>query len=373
MKLAFANAKFRPGSNDGADAHVRQFVQNAHALGHEIWMWPGVSHPLAKPLPTGRMSRTMRLREMELVYVRVQHDLVNPCTWTLGPTRKLLGNPIMVWEFNTVPEYGEYRNLSPQQIQRHIDGFRHFGKGCDLAVCVSAQLAEYVQQTLGIARTLVVPNGSDPDLYKPDAPVVPRLRLRDPNAFNVLWIGSAYVAWHNFKLLADAANLIWDRGNKQNIVFHLIGQGMNQMREMAPNVHYYGVEDYEKLPQWMSAMQVGLCLYRPGPADYSSPLKVFDYMSSGLAVVATEQPQTKLILNELGSPELLMTPDDPARLADALEKLAGDRERVKELSRRGRELSIQKYTWRRAVKDTFDEIEKIAAERKRPPTVKAAM
>ena len=45
---------------------------------------------------------------------------------------------------------------------------------------------------------------------------------------------------------------------------------MNQMRDMPANVHYYGVEDYERLPQWMSAMDVGLCLYRPGPADYSS-------------------------------------------------------------------------------------------------------
>src|SRR5205823_13093135 len=148
------------------------------------------------------------------------------------------------------------------------------------------------------------------------------------------------------KLLGDAARIIWDRGNKQNIVFHLIGQGMNQMRDMPPNVHYYGVEDYEKLPQWMSAMEVGLCLYRPGPADYSSPLKVFDYMSSGLAVVATDQPQTRQLLTELACPDLLMSPDDAAKLADTLEALAGDRGRGRELCRRRRELSGAKYAGR---------------------------
>ena len=51
MKLAYANARFRADAHDGANAHVRQFVQNAAALGHEIWMWPGVTHPLAKALP----------------------------------------------------------------------------------------------------------------------------------------------------------------------------------------------------------------------------------------------------------------------------------------------------------------------------------
>jgi glycosyltransferase involved in cell wall biosynthesis len=120
-------------------------------------------------------------------------------------------------------------------------------------------------------------------------------------------------------------------------------------------------------------MDVGLCLYRPGPADYSSPLKVFDYMSSGLAVVATDQPQTRQLLTELGCPDLLMSPDDPARLADALEALAGDRDRVKDLARRSRNLSVAKYTWRRAVTDTFAEIDKIAAQRRKPAALKAAM
>ena len=238
---------------------------------------------------------------------------------------------------------------------------------------MSQHLADYVHKNLGIARTLVVPNGSDPDLYTPDAPVVKHLADGDQDVFNVLWIGSAYVAWHNFKLLGDAAKLIWERGNQKKIAFHLIGQGMNQMRDMPPNVHYYGVEDYEKLPQWMSAMDVGLCLYRSGPADYSSPLKVFDYMSSGLAVIATKQPQTKLLLDEIGTPELLMSPDDASGLADALENLAGNRERTKQIGQAARELSIKKYTWRRAATDTFAEIEKIAAERNGRQGLKAAL
>jgi hypothetical protein len=36
-------------------------------------------------------------------------------------------------------------------------------------------------------------------------------------------------------------------------------------------------------------------------------------------------------------------------------------------------LSIEKYTWRRAVVDTFAEIEKIHAERKKPSGMKAAL
>src|SRR5215213_408522 len=131
MRVAFANARFRAESHDGANAHVRQFVQNAVALGHELWMWPGVAHPQAHALPAKRLARTLKLRDMDVLYVRVQHDLATACTWSLGPTRSLIGNPLIVWEFNTVPEYGEYRKCSKEQIQHTIEGFRHFGRGCD--------------------------------------------------------------------------------------------------------------------------------------------------------------------------------------------------------------------------------------------------
>jgi glycosyltransferase involved in cell wall biosynthesis len=133
---------------------------------------------------------------------------------------------------------------------------------------------------------------------------------------------------------------------------------------MPPNVHYYGSEKYELLPGWLAAMDVGLCLYRPGPADYSSPLKVFDYLSSGLAVVATEQPQTREIFAQLGQEDLLMPYDDPRRLAAALSELSRDRERARRLGAAGRRLLIEKYTWRRAIAETFAAIETLRAERR---------
>ena len=356
MRVAYANARYKPDVHDGANAHVRQFVANATALGHEVWMWPGKAHPAAKSLDGRLLPRMLQLRSMDVIYVRVEHLLPNACTWTRGKGRAMIGSPRHVWEFNTVIEFGEYKNCSPEEIRRTIEAFRYYGKNCDLAVCVSSHLADYARNTLGIANAVTIPNGSDPDLYRPDAEPVRRVR-KGPDVFNVLWIGSAYTKWHNFELLGRAAQIIHDRGNPTNIMFHILGLGMDQMRDMPANVHYYGAEDYEKLPRWMSAMDVGLCLYKPGPADYSSPLKVYDYMSSGLTVVATEQPQTRDLFNELGQPDLLMKFDDPQGLADTLAKLSLDRERVRVQGERSRKLLIEKYTWRRTVEETFRQIE----------------
>ena len=356
MKVAYANARFRAKAHDGANAHVRQFVQNAVALGHEIWMWPGVAHPLAKALPSNRLARTMKLREMDVLYVRLENDPAKACKWSVGATRKLIGRALHVWEFNTSPEYGLTRGWTQERVNGDIAEFKRLAPGCDLAVCVSEALSGYVRDRLGFKRAVTVPNGSDPDLYTPNATPPARVS-KGPNVFNVLWIGSAYAAWHNFELLAGAARLLWERGNPDNIVFHLLGQGMTSMRDMPPNVHYYGMEDYEKLPHWMAAMDVGLCLYKPGASDYNSPLKVFDYMSSGLAVVSTAQPQVKELFETLAQTDLLVPPEDPAALAETLTRLARDRARVANVGAAARKLLIEKFTWRRAVTDTFAAIE----------------
>jgi glycosyltransferase involved in cell wall biosynthesis len=68
-----------------------------------------------------------------------------------------------------------------------------------------------------------------------------------------------------------------------------------------------------------------------------------------------------------------VAPDDPKALADALEQLASVPAKVEAIGRRARELSIAKYTWRRAVADTFAEIEKLQAARGRAAGGRAAL
>jgi glycosyltransferase involved in cell wall biosynthesis len=268
----------------------------------------------------------------------------------------------MVWEFNTVPEYGLLRGQSEVDVQRAIQTFRDYGRGCDLAICVSSALANYVQDNLGIERVLTVPNGSDPDLFRPDVPPVRRV-CSNSDQLNVVWIGSANLAWHDFDLLRKTAQLLWQSNDKLQVIFHIIGQAHNGlMRDMPPNVYYWGPENYNMLPRWLAAMDVGLYLNRPGPADYSSPLKLFDYMASGLAVVGTFQPQLREVFDELGQPDLLVPPDDAEALADVLRFLAMDRERTRCLGRAGRQRVIEFYNWHRAVQDTIREIQLILEE-----------
>jgi glycosyltransferase involved in cell wall biosynthesis len=371
MRLAYANAKYVKNDTRGRNAHIGQFIAGAVARGHEIWAWPGTEHPDVKLIPSGRVERTLALRKMDILYIRLQATPAAACFYALPPQRQIYGSPLMVWEFNTVPEFNLLMGNSQAQVEKTIQTLRRLGQGCDLAVCVSSAIAQYARETLQIRNTLTVPNGSDPQLFHPEAVPVRRVE-RLPGRLNVAWIGSAELSWHNFELMRQAAEKLWQPGEGERVAFHIIGQQFRMMRDMPPNIHYYGADDYEAIPHWLAAMDVGLCLYHPGPADYNSPLKLFDYMSSGLAVVATPQPQVVEVFEQLGQPDLLVQPDDPSALAGLLLKLAEDRERVRGLGQSGRQLVVDYYNWDRVVDDTFYAIQKLLASRRSPHTSQKA-
>ncbi|GEM_PF-1463202 len=365
MKLAYANAVYNPDGSVGGSAHIRQFVKQAVALGHEVWMWPWKPHPDARVLPASLVPRFLMLRQIDVVYTRVEAapPVRGPGRWGLSPCKQLIGSPFVVWEFNTAPEYALVSGKSQDDVARAMDEFRRHRRDCDLAVCVSRALSEYVRDQLGIERVITVPNGSDPELFRPDVAPVRRVERRD-DCLNVVWIGSANLPWQNFELLRDAAERLRKSDSRDNVAFHILGRGLERMRDMPPNVHYHGAEHYEQLPHWLSAMEVGLCLYRPGPSDFGSPVKLYDYMASGLAVVGTPQFQVREVFKQLDQLDLLVSPDDAEQLAAVLRQLAANRDRVRAQGQAGRKLVVDHYNWRRAVADTMREIESLKSARR---------
>jgi glycosyltransferase involved in cell wall biosynthesis len=360
MKIAYANTTYHPNSPGGGNAHVGQFITQAVALGHEVWSWSSNQHPGVRQLPHSTWQRLITLRNMDAICIRIDDRLPikGYSRWSIAPYKQLIGSPIIAWEFNTVPEFGLLRGRTEAEVQQEIKKLKDYGKGCDLAICVSQALTDYVKTHLGIKRVITIPNGSDPELFRPDITPVSRVQ-RHSDKLNVVWIGSGNLSWHNFDLLKDTAKILWDKNQAAQITFHIIGSGHSLMKEMPLNVNYYGSENYQLLPQWLAAMDVGLCLYRPGAADYSSPLKVFDYMSSGLTVVGTEQPQLREIFSQLNCSDLLVPHNNPQALADVLSQLANNRDRVRYQGQLCRQLVINYYNWSRAVQDTINELKSL--------------
>lgn len=345
--------------------HVLQFVDNAMALGHQVWMWGRNEHLLIRPIPRSPLGMFKTLRSMDALYVRIDWKPPRACQLAIPPWRHLCRLPVVVWEFNTVPEFGSLRVASHAEVQDAIRAFRVYGRGCDLAVCVTPSLADYVRKELGIRRVLVVPNASDPDLFRTDAPPVRHVPYGN-GSLNAVWIGCGDIPWHDFEMLRKAAEILWQEPKSRDITFHLIGPGLvDVMKSMPPNVNYYGEERYQELPRWLAAMDVGLILYRDGPAQHNGPLKLFDYMAGGLTVVSTPQTFVRSLFERLDQTDLLVSPGDYRRLAEILISLSTDRLRVRRQGMAGRQLVMKEYNWRRSTEIILAEIESIIKERNR--------
>ncbi|MBE0625154.1 MAG: glycosyltransferase family 4 protein [Burkholderiales bacterium] len=76
---------------------------------------------------------------------------------------------------------------------------------------------------------------------------------------------------------------------------------------------------------------------------YTSPIKLFEYMAAGCAIVASDLPPLRAVLAE--NEAVWVRPGDPHSLADGIRLLAADPERARRMGERGRE-KARAYTWR---------------------------
>lgn len=80
-------------------------------------------------------------------------------------------------------------------------------------------------------------------------------------------------------------------------------------------------------------------------AQYASPLKLFEYMAAGRAIVASDLPAWSDVVSHEET-ALLLPPDDIAAWAAAIERLKVDGDLRRRLGDQARERVLAHYTWR---------------------------
>jgi len=354
MKIAYFSRPYRPTLTQGGNAHIRHFLDIVSGAGHEIWVSMPDEHPATNTLPMGRFRRLAALRSMDVIYCRIEWQPRTQCRLAANPYRFLAGRAKHVWEFNTVPDYGLLLGASQKEVDQSIAALRRFGRGCDLAVCVSEAIETYVKKHFRILNTIVVPNGSDPDIFHPEIPPPPRLE-KFKDKFNIVWMGSADIPWHDIGRIIGAAGQL---AHDDNIHFHLIGSGTERYDGTTPQVHGYGPVAYNDLPEWLSIMHIGLAVYKTGAATYASaPLKVFDYLASGLAILADE-PQAA-IMREMNLPQMILNDQSAELLSKKIQDFSMMPEFIKLAREKGRTTLIEKYTWRHSMRAILGHINKL--------------
>jgi len=89
---------------------------------------------------------------------------------------------------------------------------------------------------------------------------------------------------------------------------------------VAGQVRFTGLADRAAVPGLVASFDIAL---QPAAVAYASPLKVFEYMAAGRAIVAPDQPNLREVLDD-GRTALLFDPADPGAMWQAVLRLAAD-------------------------------------------------
>jgi glycosyltransferase involved in cell wall biosynthesis len=347
----------------GGSTHVQAVAEGLAARGHEVHVatqpggafpaGPVVWHAMSPPLDRAEL-RWARASAIRALAKRIGATTIMERYYNFGGegilAARRLGVPAVLEVNAPIVDYpgstkGKVdRALLVEPMRRWRDWqCRH----TDLFVTpVAGILPEWVDR----ARVLEVEWGADVRQFHPGAgPAVASLEA------GRIWcvFAGAFRSWHGASRLSSAIARLHASGDDRFGAL-LIGDGPERAaaeRAAAdvPGVRFTGALAHDRLPGALAGAHVGVAPFEPMRhaalqlGFYWSPLKVFEYMASGLPVVAPALPRLQRLVRD-GEEGLLYDPDDPRGLDRAIVALADPALRAR-LGAAARARVVRDFSW----------------------------
>lgn len=313
---------------------------------------PGVAFEaleLAYNLVAGlRLAPRLTPSRCDLVYER--HAYVLGVTAWLASRR---GVPLVV-EVNELVGRDRVR-AEPRlaALVRRIDRFV-FARAAAIVV-VSPDLKRRIT-TLGVdpARILTLPNAVAPELVRPEAELSPAPRGARVVVGFVGWL----VDWHRLERLLEALQAA--RARVPGLVLRLVGEGPRRRAladaadrlGLADAVEFVGAVPHDRVPSVVDAMDI--CVV-PHSNVYRSPIKLFEYMARGRAVLAPDTEPIRDVLRD-GDNGRLFPVGSVAALADGIVALAVNPDLRRRLGLRALRDVRERHTWDHNARAVLDRL-----------------
>lgn len=362
MRIAYVTADHGiPVFGDkGASIHIQELVRALGNLGHEVVVLAarvgGDERPLGERVIKIRAlselagktasddAATRRLakeryyieiagaveRELHALHAVGGFDLIYErySLWSAAGVRaaRALAVPCVI-EMNAplVLEQRRYRQLVLTAEAEAIE--REVLSDARSIAAVSTALRNYaIDNGADPAHVFVLPNGVDTERFHPSGPVASPMPEVDAPVIG--FVGSLK-PWHGLDTLLDALRTLRDR----DVPAHLLIVGDGPLRAwiegyvsgagLTDRVTLTGWVGHDAVPSLVRSVDIAVAPYPPLDDFYFSPLKLYEYLAAGRAVVASAIGQVEQAIDD-GRTGLLVPAGDPSGLANALERLCRD-------------------------------------------------
>jgi glycosyltransferase involved in cell wall biosynthesis len=204
-----------------------------------------------------------------------------------------------------------------------------------------------------------LPNGADTDFLKPCAPseqLLDRWGLHGKKVF--LYVGT-HAYYHGLETLIEAATLLRENSD---IAFLMVGDGPERARLKAMCVDrkldnvIFGTSPYEEMDQLYSIAFASIATLRNMEVARGMRLsKIFPSLSCGVPVIYSGFGEAADLIGATKC-GMVVEPENPTLLAEAVKTLASRPEMRSDLGRSGRTLVEREYSWSAIVQRWLTEI-----------------
>jgi len=356
-----------PGTTGGS-VHVTAVAEGLAALGHDVHVlatqgdgpFPtGPSNPvrwipMAPPLGAKQLRwlRTSRVRDL---VTSLKPDVVIERYYNFGGEGVLAAAAVdatTVLEVNAPvidhpgsPKAIIDRTLLLEPMRRWRE---HLCARADLIVTPSAAILPESTPPEKIVR---LEWGADTDRFTPSAGARPPFER--PAATVAIFAG-AFRSWHGAINLVRAVRELHQRG-RGDIGAVFVGSGpelaaVQQEAGSMPSVRFAGAVPHPSMPAYLAAADIGVAPFEIAAhrslslGFYWSPLKIFEYMATGLPVVAPSVDRIPALV-QTEREGLLYDPARPGALAATIERLTDPALR-RSLGNAARDRAVREYSWK---------------------------
>jgi len=361
----------RTRSKDGQNVHISELIASLRKLGHEVLV---VAPPAMEHAEFGadagavaalkRFLPRFAYELMELAYSLIAYLRLRRAVLAFRPDclyeRYNLFLPAGVWlkrnfglpmllEVNA-PLYEErdtYDGISLRPLARWSE--RYAWRGADLVLPVTAVLAGMVRAA-GVPeeRIAVIPNGIDPARFGMDIPPTEEAKSRHGLGGSLVLGFTGFVReWHGLDRVVD---LIADRAQSTSLHLLIVGNGpareslmaQAKRRGVADRVTITGIVSRDRVPEYVAAFDIAL---QPSVVPYASPLKLFEYLAMGRAIVAPAAPNLMEVLTD-GDNAVLFDMAQADGMARAIDRICRDSDLRRRIADGAKRSIVQRgLTW----------------------------
>ena len=301
-----------------------------------------------------------RMAEASFVNLRdyhIIHERFNLLSIGGAWASRRLGIPFVLEVNADLLEQRRYKGIPEKGLRRlyAIWATRMCFRNAVQIICISSRLKEHLRTKWNVDenKLTVLPCAADVEAFKPNYnSVTVRKSLGLTTEPVVMWVGGFY-PWHDLSLLLESFALILQRRPDARLV--LVGDGQTRSvveetikkRGMGQAVIMTGTVAHSQVPEMLSIADIAVVPSTPltaGLGGTGTPLKLFEYMAAGKAIVASDLNEAAEVIRD-GQNGLLVDAGDVNKFAEASLRLINDPAERSRLGQNAREQAIKQYSW----------------------------